>query len=151
MDHPDQGLVHFVTSGFHFGFDIMYAGAVVPTFPRNLRSAHRHSSAVTQAISTEISRGHTSGPFLSPPFTITHCSPLGAVQKSPDSPEVRLILDLSQPRGSSINEGIMEEFVSVRYTSFDEAVEMVRAVGEWVYVGKNGWQTCFSPLSCLYG
>ena len=63
-----------------------------------------HKEKVSDAIDTEVMRGHTAGPFSFPPFPVTHCSPLGAVKKA-SSDKVRLILDLSQPKGISVNEG----------------------------------------------
>ena len=118
MEHPDRELVNFLINGFKDGFDIMYVGSITPTTPKNLKSARDNPEEVTQAITTEISRGHTSGPFTVSPFAVAHCSPLGAVQKDPCSPKIRLILDLSQPSGESINEGIIDEFCSVKYTSW---------------------------------
>ena len=106
----------------------MYAGPLIASQTRNLRSASTHEDKVSDAIDTEVLRGHTSGPFNSPPFPVTHCSPLGAVKKG-SSDKVRLILDLSQPRGKSVNEGIMDEYCSVKYVSFDEAVSLARACG----------------------
>ena len=114
----------------------MYAGPVTHTTPKNLNSARERPEAVSAAVNTEIKRGHTSGPFPDPPFIVTHCSPLGAVQKDPDSPKVRLILDLSQPQGEAIKEGIIEEFCSVKYTSFDTAVDMVKTVGQAASLAK---------------
>lgn len=107
----------------------MYVGPITATTPRNLKSARDRPDEVSLAIKTEINRGHTSGPFIAPPFSVTHCSPLGAVQKDPCNPKVRLILDLSQPLGESINEGIIDEFCSVKYTPFDAAVDMVKSIG----------------------
>ena len=136
MGHPDQELVEFLLMGFTSGFDIMYAGPMISSFPRNLRSTLEFPDEISAAIQAEVSLGHTSGPFSDPPFLVTHCSPFGAVKKSSDSSKVRLILDLSQPRGSSINEGIMEEFCSLKYTSFDDAVRMVQSIGPHTKLAK---------------
>ena len=121
--HPDRGLADFLVNGFRHGFDIMYAGPLIESQTRNLRSAYIHKEKVLDAIDTEVLRGHTAGPFPYPPFPVTHCSPLGAVNKA-SSEKVRLILDLSQPKGISVNEGIMDEYCHVKYTSFDEAVSL---------------------------
>ena len=133
--HPDQELVSYVNNGFRVGFDLMYCGHIPSTFPNNLKSSSTYKREVDDAISKEVSRGHTSGPFKSAPFPSTHCSPLGAVEKK-DSSSVRLILDLSQPRGCSVNEFIMDEYCSVKYTSFDDAVEMVKRLGVGAYMSK---------------
>ena len=66
------------------------------------------------------------GPFKTVPFTKYHLSPLGGVPK-PDG-STRVILDLSSPRGSSVNDFISKEAYSVRYAKFDDAVDMASAV-----------------------
>ena len=100
--HPDKELVQYINKGFSDGFDIMYCGNITSTLPKNLKSASNFEQKVTAAITKEMERGRTSGPFERSPFHITHCSPLGAVVKTDSS--VRIILDLSQPRGAAVNE-----------------------------------------------
>ena len=121
-------------NGFRFGFDIGYTGPFSATRPKNLLSAHSCPSPVSEAIYKEITHGHTSGPFAVPPLTPFHCSPLGAVPKKDGS--YRIILDLSSPRGQSVNEGISREQYSVKYSSFDDAVNMVRRLGHTAFMGK---------------
>ena len=113
--------------GFEHGFSLGFQGDVLQSTGRNLKSAHQNSEAVSKAISVEVERGHTLGPFPSPPLDSFHCSPLGAVVKKDGS--ARLILDLSSPKGSSVNDGIDAETFAVKYCSFDEAVNMVREIG----------------------
>ena len=84
----------------------------------------KHTPAVSAAILKELLRGHTTGPFHAPPFSLFHCSPLGAVPKNDNT--ISLILDLSAPVGFSLNDGIPPEMFSVRYSSFDSAVSLVR-------------------------
>ena len=79
-------------------------------------------------------RGHTSGPLRGPPFIHTHCSPIGAVEKTDGS--YRLILDLSSPRGEEVNEGIDREEFSVTYSHFDDAVDIVRDLGAGSHMAK---------------
>ena len=87
-----------------------------------------------EAIDKEISRGHTAGPFPHPPFLHFHCSPIGATPKKDLS--LRLIMDLSQPKGSSINENISKEDFSFQYSHFDEAVDLVNKVGKGALMSK---------------
>ena len=100
LSHPDRELVTYLLHGFHYGFDLMFARPIKSTSPRNLLSTVEHNQVVTHAIHSELLLGHISGPLRSPPFHICHCSPLGAVLKP--SGHIRLILDLSQPRGTSV-------------------------------------------------
>ena len=132
--HPDRHLVAYVIDGFQHGFDIGFRGPISVTRPRNLRSARTFPDPVSTAIFKELSRGHTSGPFLIPPMSPFHCSPLGAVPKKDGT--FRIILDLSSPHGMSINVGISKDSFSVRYSSFDDAVHLVRSSGTSAFMAK---------------
>ena len=132
--HPDRDLVSYIITGFRFGFDIGFQGSVTDTRPRNLLTARSNPEPVSEAIRKELSRSHTAGPFSSPPMFPFHCSPLGAVPKKDGT--FRIILDLSSPRGFSVNEGILKDTFSVRYSSFDDAVELVRLLGPSTFMAK---------------
>ena len=132
--YPDQRLVSSIVDGFKFGFDLGFKGTLTNTFPKNNKSAILHKEGVTEAIRKEISRGHTAGPFPKPPFPINHISPLGAAPK-PDG-SIRLIMDLSQPKGQSINEFISKEEFPCKYTPFDEATRLIRLTGKGCYLTK---------------
>ena len=123
-------------AGFRHGFDIGFRGTFteVDSRPRNLRSARENVDGVSEAIAKELRRGHTSGPFPFPPFPHTHCSPIGAAPK-PDG-SVRLILDLSSPRGDSVNDGISQEDFACSYSKFDDATSIVLHLGRGAFMGK---------------
>ena len=93
-------------------FYIGFCGEVSHTRPRNLLSASRKPEPVFLAISKEVTRGHTSGGTY------------------------RIILDLFSPRGSSINEGISRDDFSVKYSSFDDAVPLIRSSGTSTFMAK---------------
>ena len=131
---PDRRIREEVLHGLTHGFDIGFNGLGIPTTPRNLRSARENAEAVSAAVQLEVDRGHTAGPFDEPPFAVLHCSPLGAAPKKDGS--VRLVLDLSSPRGCAINEGISREEFSVQYSSFDDAVNLVRTIGTSAFLAK---------------
>ena len=134
VGHPDKGAVQIITDGLTHGFDIGYRGTYSSTRPRNLRSAREHAAAVSIAIRKELDRGHTAGPFRAPPFAHTHCSPIGAVEKTDGS--YSLILDLSSPRREAVNEGIDREEFSMTYSHFDDAVDIVRELGMGSHMAK---------------
>ena len=132
--HSDRILVNYILDGLRAGFDIGYLGSSVASQPKNLRSAFQHRHLLATAVDKEVQRGHTAGPFSHPPFPITHCSPIGAVEK--DDGTCRLVMDLSRPEGKSINEFIPKEPFSVRYSKFDDAVRMVRLKGQGCFMSK---------------
>lgn len=96
---------------------------------------------------------------------------MGAVPKKDGS--IRIILDLSAPHGTSVNNGIPSEFFSVKYSSFDDAVSLVKSLGHGhscfmakidikmhfdcvlsirtgLYLGLNGWVSIsLCVLPCL--
>lgn len=127
-------LVNFLISGFSFGFRIGFLGKVSFGREKNNLSANENVGDVSKAILKELHRGHTMGPFTTPPFSPFTCSPLGAVPKKDGT--LRIILDLSSPIGTSVNDGIPPEFFKVKYSSFDDAVGMVRDLGSGCYMAK---------------
>ena len=133
-DHPQPDIVSYVVSGFSCGFDIGFCGEVSHTRPLNLLSASRNPESVSLATSKEVTHGHTSGPFSVPPLEPFHCSPLGAVPKKDGA--YRIILDLSSVCGSSINEGISRDDFSIKYSSFDDAVTLIRSSGTSTFMAK---------------
>ena len=135
-DFPDKTIREYLCRGFTHGFDIGFRGSFDDPHarPRNSLSARDHQDGVSLAIEKELRRGHTSGPFSAPPFPSTHCSPIGAAPK-PDG-SVRLILDLSSPRGDSVNDGISAEEFKCKYSTFDDAVDLVRKIGPKAAMGK---------------
>ena len=102
-------------------------GTVFTGSTPNLASTRTHPTDVTSAIQTEVSRGHTHGPFPAPPFVVFRASPLGIVSKPGRSP--RLILDLSGNHAGSVNAGIDIQDFPVHYCSIDDAVALVRTAG----------------------
>ena len=134
--HPNRDQVNYVVSGLRLGFDIGFQGAFTDdnTRPLNLLSARNNVLKVSEAIKKEVLHGHTSGPFIAPPFFHTHCSPVGSAPKSDGS--ARLILDLSSPRGDAVNEHIDQEQFSCSYSKFDDAIDIVRTLGWGAWLAK---------------
>ena len=142
--HPQKQLVAFLIRGFLEGFDIGYRGVITHSSPNNLLSARKNPESVTKAIKKELLLGHTSGPFETAPFPITHCSPLGAVQKSDGS--TRIILDLSSPRSQSVNDGISKNEFSVSYSRLDDALKMLLRLGPECFLAKLDLAHAFRNL-----
>ena len=109
------------------GADIGYRGPPVSSSRPNNASARNLPEAVAEAIQREVSRGHTMGPFMAPPKSPFRCNPLGARTK-PDG-SIRLLLDLSQPAGQSVNAHIDRLQYTVQYTTMDDAVRHIFSVG----------------------
>ena len=124
----------YVVNGLQFGFSTGFCGQLPHSASSNLKSSFEFFSDVSKAIHNEVERGHTAGPFAVPPLRDFHCSPLGAVPKKDGS--ARIILDLSSPRGSSVNEGIDNHTFTVKYCSIDDALDMVHSLGPSAFMAK---------------
>ena len=123
----DPDLLNTVTSRLSQGADIGYMGPLTSSQRPNNSSALANPDALSAALNLEVARGHTAGPFPSPPLTPFRCNPLGARTK-PDG-SVRIILDLSQPDGRSVNDNIDRASFSIQYITMDQAVAALFAAG----------------------
>lgn len=87
-------------------------------------------------------------PFTRPPLPNLWVSPLGVLLKKAPG-EFRLIHHLSYPNGASVNDAIAPELCSVRYTSLDHAISMVRSCGPGALLTKFDIQSAFRLLIFL--
>ena len=134
MNHPDRQFASDLVHDLQFGCRIGYQGPRHHRITPNLKSTLLHPDAVTEALLKEVSRGHTAGPFSSLPLPTLQCSPLGLVPKKDGS--WRLIMDLSSPRGSSINDFISKEDYTLHYATFDQALALVSSFGTGALMAK---------------
>ena len=132
--YPDRSMVQFILNGFQHGFNLGFRGLLNEKPLKNNKSARDNPDKVSEAINKELERGHTAGPFHAPPFPHCHISPLGAAPK-PDG-SCRLILDLSQPSGDSVNDNIDKREFPCNYTHFDAATDIVFRMGRGCYLTK---------------
>ena len=132
--------------GFSKGFDVGFRG--YPSNNKdinNLKSTREHPDIVSAAISTELAEGRMAGPFSEPPFPNFQVSPIGLVpKKTPNS--FRFIVDLSSPKGASINEGIDDVFAQVSYASLAEAIQLVILSGQGAFMAKTDIEKAFRLL-----
>ncbi|KAL9976009.1 hypothetical protein ACROYT_G013238 [Oculina patagonica] len=106
QDYEDSVICDFL----EFGWPLGYTNQTLSVFDlRTHRGALDFPSAVQDYIGNEILLGRVVGPFDAPPFPDGFVvSPLNTVAKR-DSQERRVIVDLSWPCGSSVNDAEQEE------------------------------------------
>lgn len=139
---PDKLAFDFLIKGFLHGFSIQYFGSVVAMRSPNLKSALDNPASVNDKLSKELTAGRIVGPFDVPPFDTFRTSPLGIVpKKSPG--EFRLIHHLSYPAGSSVNDGIPKELATVRYATIDDAIRLVKSLGNGCFLAKTDIKSAF--------
>ena len=132
--HP---VLQFATELLHdlqWGCNISYSGPHLARVTPNLKSALLQPQAVSDAIAKEVSHGHTAGPFSETPILILQCSPLGVVPKKDGT--WHIIMHLSSPNGSSINDHISKEEYTLHYATFDQALALVARHGKNALMAK---------------
>ncbi|XP_053106618.1 uncharacterized protein LOC128325152 isoform X1 [Hemicordylus capensis] len=144
-DYPLEAQAAYLWEGFTSGFRIPYVGLRVHVMAPNLKSVVGMEAVVQRKIHKEVSLGRVLGPFDELPLPDLRISPLGVVPKKA-SGEYRLIHHLSFPHGSSVNDGIPEGLCSVKYTSFDQAVQVVRSCGRGALMAKCDIESAFRLL-----
>ena len=75
-------------------------------------------------------------------------SPLGVVPKRAPG-EYRLIHRLSFPSRASVNDGISTEGTSVQYARIDDAVSMIKQLGQGCFVAKTDIKSAFHIIPIL--
>ena len=154
--YPKRAIASYLASGFLNGFRIPYTGEREATDCNNLKSARALPEVLAAKIKKECEAGRVAGPFLAPPIPNLRVSPLGVVPKKAPG-QFRWIHHLSYPKGSSVNDFIAPELCSVKYSSFDDAVSIVRACGRGALMAKCDVQSAFTLLPvypsdfCLLG
>ena len=83
-----------------------------------------------EKIHAELTAGRLLGPLSSQEAALVHISPLGLVPKTRQQNKWRMIHDLSSPIGHSVNDGISPELCSLQYSRVDDAVQIIRCLGQ---------------------
>ena len=136
--YPDKQLVQFVLNGISKGFRIGLAkpASTLNSAKSNLNSALEHPDIVTEYLHTEMSFGRVAGPF--PPRAVphVHISCFGVIPKG-QTGKWRLIVDLSHPKGHSVNDDILAHLCSLQYVTIDKAIEGIIQQGRGTLLAKD--------------
>ena len=125
-----------------FGAKIGYQGPAQQILSENLSSATDAPDIISQDLDNQIKHDRVTKIDILPPQFIS--SPLGLVPKPNGG--WRRIHHLSHPRGSSVNCNIPEEFGTLEYTTFDDAVEMLLKVGSGAIFVKRDLADAFRHI-----
>ena len=146
--HPDQEFAGYVClgirEGFRIGFD--YRRARCKPGPGNMKSVREHGDVVERYIGVECEAGRLLGPLEQSRFPHVHVSPFGVIPKS-EPGKWRLILDLSSPGGSSVNDGINKESCSLSYISVDDVAARVVRQGRGSLMAKFDLKSAYRHVT----
>jgi len=95
-----------------------------------LANEHEHPSVITEALDIEVAESCLVGPLDPREYPNVQVSSQGAVPKKHCQDKWRLILDLSHPNGTSMNDGIDRTLCSLTYMKVDDVVQPVLFLGK---------------------
>jgi len=152
--HPDKRFAQLILTGLEKGFHIGFnANSRLRAATFNHTSAREHPEVVSAYIQDELTRGqvgHVGPQELIDQWNI-HLSPLGAIPKKGNSGKWRLIMDLSSPKGLSVNDGILREECTFHYVSVDLAVMKLRQLGTGALMAKMDVQRAYRNIPVAPG
>ena len=128
-DYFDQQLLDLIQFGFPLDFD---RNTKLCSTYKNHASACEFASHVDRYIQEELDHGAIMGPFKAPPISL-HNSPFMTRPKA-DSDIRRTIIDLSWPKGQSVNDGVGKlsylgtDFL-LKYPSVDSIIQTLNKLG----------------------
>ena len=118
--HPDREAVSYVLNGLQHGFRLGFQ----PTRRIKSNKPLRRSPSIVPLI-----------PLLFPDPNL-HVSSFGVIPKKGQPGKWRLIVDLSSPNLSSVNDGINAEEFSMQYITVDQIIGMVSKYGPGALMAK---------------
>ena len=106
--HPDSAFVNYVLDGIKHGFHLGFepTSTSLSSAENNMQSALNHPHVIDEYLANEFALGRMAGPFQCPPLHNLHVSRFGVLPKKGQPGKWRLIVDLSHPKGLSVNDAI---------------------------------------------
>lgn len=101
---------------------------------------------VDEYLNTEIAQGRIAGPLPLISLPGSHISRFVVIPKEHRINKWRLLIDLSYPAGSSVNDGIPKYLCSINYISIDTAIENILKCGTGTLLAKIDVKNAFRLL-----
>ena len=141
--HNDKAGVNWLLNSIMYGVSIGFSGPHTPYISSNLPSAAQHPHIITAElhVAREVEAGRVLGPFATIPTNTFRSSGRGVIPKK--NGKWRMILHLSAPFGSSVNDGIDNDQFPVQYSTVDDAVEMISRYGTGAILAKIDLKAAF--------
>ena len=147
LEDYDPCLRSILVNGFTFGFDLGYRGTPASNISvKNLVSTLEFPDVIHKSLMKEVDAGRMLGPLDTLPFEEFQISPIGLVPKKAPG-EFRMITNLSSPKGKSVNDGILEEFVHVSYSSLEDAIRLICQCGSSPFLAKLDIKHAYQTLN----
>lgn len=135
--HPDQRFAQYILHGLEHGFRIGFQHGKAPLQQAGYNLQCPEPSIVSEYLSNELKLNRVIKLTKTEARQMKiHISPFGLIPKKNKPGKWRLIIDLSAPDGSSVNDGIERDMISLSYTSVDTIVARVIQLGQGTLLSK---------------
>ena len=135
-NHPDRDFSQYIYQGLSDGFRIGYNYDIPhKSAKKNMKSTMEQPQVLKEYIGKEVAAGRLLVPIPQETALTVHVSPCGVIPKSQVG-KWSLIVDMSSPEGSSINDGIPKELCSLRYVTVDDIISKVLKLGQGAFMAK---------------
>ena len=145
MAHPNGDLVHFflhrITRGFCIGYSLLLSE--IKSSKRNIKSARNHAKIVNDYLAEEVQAGRVAGPFSCNAVPNALISRFRVIPKVHQPNKWRLIIDLSHPKGKSVNDRIPKHLCLMSYISVDDAIHKIISLGCGTLLAKIDIKSAF--------
>jgi len=147
-DHPNRLSVDFFLSGISQGFRIGFKQQLnsLKSAKQNLSCAFQHPETVEKYLTEEIALGRVAGPFNQSLVPHAHVSRFGVIPKNHQPNKWRLIVNLSHPTDSSINNRIPKDLCSLKYITVDSAINHINQMDQGTMLAKTDIKSAFHLL-----
>ena len=146
--HPDRQAVAYVLAGLQHGFRLGFQPARrLRAAKKNKPSAFQNPMVIDDYLANEVLRCRVAGPFQSVPLPNLQISSFGVIPKKGQPGKWRLIVDLSSPRGSSVNDGINSDEFSMHYVKLDQIISMVAKHGPGAMMAKFDVEAAYRNIA----
>ena len=148
QNYWDWQLVQFIKFGFPL--DVKQDAQLICDYS-NHKSATLFPSHVETYLKEEKEYGAIFGPFTEKPFSNLHCSPF-ITREKPDSENCRVIVDLSWPKGDSVNDYVdsdkyMGTEFKLTFPSIDDITAQVIRLGRGCLLYKADISRAFRHIN----
>ena len=143
---PDRECAEYLLRGLREGFRIGFDGkGVSRRARRNISSAEQNPDVMQKYLAKEKALGRVVvvNPEDCGPIHINH---FGVIPKKHQPGKWRLIVDLSHPRGASINDGVDSQLCSLSYTSVEAAATKVLELGLGSLIAKLDLESAYRMI-----
>ena len=138
--HPDREFAAFITRGLLHGFRIGFnRSAPLRPAPENFRSVYSNPVTVEKYVTEELALGR----LVKSQAAGVRRNPIGIIPKPHQPGKFRLVVDLSAPASSSVNDGIPAPWCSMEYVSVDRAAKLVSQCGRGALMAKTDLQSAY--------